>query len=321
MLIALISFAVGLYFVVKGADWLVDGSSAVAKKFKVSDLVIGLTIVAFGTSAPELVINIVSSLKGATDIAIGNVLGSNIFNIAFILGLCALIAPLKVTRGTVWKEIPLSLLAAVLVGIFSADIFLDGHTFSEISRIDGIALLAFFVIFLYYTFGIAKVSGEKVNEEVGAPVVSGKKSFALILAGLLGLVLGGRAVVYGAVEIAEFWGLSEALIGLTIVAIGTSLPELATSIAAVRKNNVDIAVGNVVGSNIFNIFFILGTSATIKSLPFSVGSIVDVWVTIITSLLLFAFMFIGKRHVLERYQGGIFILFYILYIVYLVNRG
>lgn len=320
MLIAAISFVIGLYFVVKGADWLVDGSSAVAKKLKISDLVIGLTIVAFGTSAPELVINIVSSLKGATDIAIGNILGSNIFNVAFILGLCALIAPLKVTKGTVWKEIPLALLAATLVGVFSADILLDNRIFSEISRIDGIALLAFFVIFLYYTFGIAKISGEKVNEEV-TPLMSGKKSVAMILGGLLGLVLGGRAVVYGAVEIAAFWGLSEALIGLTIVAIGTSLPELATSIAAVRKDNVDIAVGNVVGSNIFNVFLILGASATIKPLPFSSGSIVDVWVTILISLLLFVFMFIGKRHILERSQGAVFVLLYILYVVYLVSRG
>ncbi|MBK5215518.1 MAG: calcium/sodium antiporter [Candidatus Pacebacteria bacterium] len=312
---------IGFIFVIKGAGLLVDGASSVAKKFNVSNLVIGLTIVALGTSSPELVVNIISSLNGSTDIAIGNILGSNIFNTIFILGIIAIFYPIKVTKGTVWKEIPFSLLAALMVGIMSADIFLEGRVFSEISRIDGIVLLFFFIIFIYYTFGISKdVSGEMPSDEQ-PKIFTIWKSVFFILLGLAGLVIGGKWVVDGAVLVATKFGMSQSLIGLTIVAIGTSLPELVTSVVAAMKKNVDMAVGNVVGSNIFNVFFVLGTSATIKSLPFNTSSIVDVGMASLASLLLFFFMFIGKKHTLERWQGFLFVLIYIVYIIYIVMRG
>lgn len=312
---------IGFIFVIKGAGLLVDGASSIAKKFNVSNLVIGLTIVALGTSSPELVVNIISSLNGSTDIAIGNILGSNIFNTIFILGIIAIFYPIKVTKGTVWKEIPFSLLAALMVGIMSADILLEGRVFSEISRIDGIVLLFFFIIFIYYTFGISKdISGEMPSDEQ-PKIFSNWKSIMFILLGLAGLVIGGKWVVDGAVFVATKFGMSQSLIGLTIVSIGTSLPELVTSVVAAMKKNVDMAVGNVVGSNIFNVFFVLGTSATIKSLPFNTSSMVDVGMATLASLLLFFFMFIGKKHTLERWQGFLFVLIYISYIIYIVVRG
>lgn len=321
MFITIVLLIIGFFFVIKGAGLLVDGASSVAKKFNVSNLVIGLTIVAFGTSTPELVVNIISSLNGSTDIAIGNILGSNIFNIILVLGVIAIFYPIKVTKGTVWKEIPFSLLAALMVGVMSADMFLEGRVFSEISRIDGIVLLFFFIIFIYYTFGISKDVSSEIPSDEQPKIFSIWKSVLFILLGLAGLVIGGKWVVDGAVFIATKFGMSQSLIGLTIVAIGTSLPELVTSVVAAMKKNVDMAVGNVVGSNIFNVFFVLGTSATIKSLPFNTSSIVDVGMASLASLLLFFFMFIGKKHTLERWQGVLFVLIYIAYIIYIVMRG
>jgi len=315
-----ISFIIGLLFVIKGADFLVDGASALAKKLKISELVIGLTIVAFGTSMPELTVNIFASISGATEIAIGNILGSNIANILLILGVSALIYPLKVTSSTVWKEIPLSLLAAIIIGLMANDIIIDQSNFSALTRIDGLILIGFFIIFIYYTFGIAKVTTG--NESAGnfkersLPV-----SLGLILLGLILLVLGGKWLVSSATELAIFFGVSSSLIGLTIVAVGTSLPELATSAVAAYKKNTDIALGNVVGSNIFNIFWILGISSVIRQLPFQSSSNFDIGVTIFASLLLFVFMFIGKKHILERWQGLMFLLVYILYVFILVIQG
>jgi len=320
MFLNIFLLVVGFIFVIKGADFLVDGASSIARRLKVSSLVIGLTIVAFGTSAPELVVNLVSSINGASDIAIGNILGSNIFNVFFILGIAAIIYPLQVTKGTVWKEIPMSLLAALLVGLLSADRILDGNNFSEISRIDGLVLLSFFIIFIYYTFGISKTQEIKTEDELVKNVPTWK-SILFIIIGLLGLIFGGKWVVESAVFIASSLGMSQSLIGLTIVAIGTSLPELATSIVAVMKRNIDIAVGNVVGSNIFNVFFILGISSFINPIPFNNNSMFDVFMASLASLLLFIFMFIRKKHILERWQGLIFVLIYIGYTVFIILRG
>jgi cation:H+ antiporter len=261
-----ILLVIGFVFLIKGADLLVDGASSVARKLHISNLVIGLTIVAFGTSAPELFVNLYASIQGTTDIAIGNIIGSNIVNMLFILGIAAIIYPLTVTKGTVWKEIPLSLLAAVLVFIMANDVLFDGMSANILTRIDGLVLIAFFIIFLYYTFGIAKTQGDNSPTDTVA-VHSGWKSTGMILLGLVGLVIGGHWIVGSATTIALNLGLSQALIGLTIVAIGTSLPELATSAVAAYKKNSDIAIGNVVGSNIFNIFWILGISAVIHPLP------------------------------------------------------
>ena len=252
----------GFAFLVKGADFLVDGASSIAKKFGISALVIGLTIVAFGTSAPELIVNIFASIQGNTDIAIGNILGSNIANILLILGISAMIYPLAVGKGTVWKEIPLGLLAIIVVAIMANDRLIDGGGFSGLTRIDGFILISFFIIFLYYTFGISKAQGTGEPEESNRiHEYSFFRSGIMVVAGLAGLTLGGKWIVDSAVVIAEQIGLSQAVIGLTIVAIGTSLPELATSAIAAFKKNTDIAVGNIVGSNIFNVFWILGISA------------------------------------------------------------
>ncbi len=310
----------GLIFLIKGADFLVDGASSIAKRLNISTLVIGLTIVAFGTSAPELIVNIFASINGNTDIAIGNILGSNIANILLILGISAVIFPLTVKKGTVWKEIPLALLAVIVVALMVNDALLDGGSFSGLTRIDGFVLIAFFMIFLYYTFGISRVEGVATSE-VTIHRYSLPRACLMVGVGLIGLVVGGKLIVDAAVALASTLGASEALIGLTVVAIGTSLPELATSAVAAYKKNTDIAVGNIVGSNIFNIFWILGVSAIINPLPFPPLLMRDVFMTIFATLLLFIFMFIGKRHTLERWQGVCFIFIYLGYISYLVFRG
>lgn len=311
-------FILGFGALIKGADLLVEGGSSLAKKYGISSFVIGLTIVAFGTSMPELVVNIISSFQGASEIAIGNVIGSNITNILLILGVAAFIYPLTLGRGTVWKALPLSLLAAIMVLILANDKFIDGRLFSELSRIDGLVLIAFFIIFLYYTFGISKVSAEESTKITSMSV---SKSVVFILIGMVGLVVGGKWIVDGAVYIANQLNISQSLIGLTIIAIGTSLPELATSAIAAYKKKADIAVGNVIGSNIFNIFWVLGLSSTINPLSFNLALNQDIIFLIICSILLMMFMFVGKKHILEKWQGATFIFIYIAYVIYLIFRG
>ncbi len=317
MILTYILLPIGFLFLIKGAGFLVDGASSIAKRLGVSALVIGLTIVAFGTSMPELIVSIFASINGSTDIAIGNILGSNIANILLILGISAVIFPLAVKRSTVWKEIPLALLAVVLVGFMANDALIDGGSFSGLTRIDGLVLISFFIIFLYYTFGISRVEAAD-TAEVPIHRYSLTRACLMIGLGLVGLTLGGKWIVDAAVVLATSLGVSQAIIGLTIVAIGTSLPELVTSMVAAYKRDVDIAVGNIVGSNIFNIFWILGVSAVINPLPFSQLLMRDVIMTIVATLLLFVALFIGKRHILERWQGIGFILIYIGYIVLLI---
>ncbi len=308
---------VGFVLLIKGADWLVDGASAIARRFYISDLVIGLTVVAFGTSTPELFVNIIASAKGNTDIAIGNVLGSNISNVFLILGVSAIIYPLSVTKGTVWKGIPFGLLAVIVLAFMANDRLIDGRATSLLTRIDGLILLAFFSIFLYYSFSIATAI-EEMEEQMPGKTRRMALSLWLVLMGLFGLTLGGQWIVNGAVKLATHFGMSESLVGLTIVAVGTSLPELATSAVAAYKKNVEIAVGNVVGSNIFNIFLVLGVSSTIKPLPFQTRSNLDIAVVILSSLLLFLFMFTGKRRSLDRWEGIVFVVLYVVYIAFLI---
>ena len=315
-----ILFVVGFVFLIKGADFLVDGAASIARKFNVSDLVIGLTVVAFGTSSPELFVNIISSIKGNTDIAIGNVLGSNIANVFLILGVSSIIYPLTVGTGTVWKEIPLSLLAALLLGILANDQLIDKASFSSITRIDGLVFLSFFIIFMYYSMSIAKKI-EGMEEHVPTKQYGMVKSLLLVVLGLVGLTLGGQWIVNSAVKLALKFGMSQSLVGLTIVAVGTSLPELATSAVAARKRNAEIAVGNVVGSNIFNVFFVLGISAVVKPLPFQARSNIDVGVVILASLVLFAYMFTGKKRSLDRWEGIIFVLMYAGYLTFVIIQG
>ncbi len=318
MILPLILLVAGFILLIFGADKLVKGASSIANQFGISPLVIGLTIVAFGTSAPEMVVNIFSAINGAPDIAIGNIVGSNMANILLILGVGATIRALQVKNSTVHKEIPFALLAMVVTGFMVNDVFFDASVASQsvLSRIDGLVLICFFCIFLYYTYGISKVEGDQGSVETYSKMTS----LVYIVGGLVGLIIGGKWIVDSAVFLAQLAGLSEGLIGLTIVAVGTSLPELATTIAAVRKGETDIAIGNIVGSNIFNVFWILGITAVIAPLPFNTAANTDVLFTIVATILLFLFMYTGKKHALDRKEGVLFLLLYVGYIIYAVLR-
>ena len=318
-MIDILLLAVGFVVLIKGADFLVEGAASLAKRYRVSELVIGLTIVSFGTSAPELFVSILAGIEGKTDIALGNILGSNIANILLILGLSAVVFPLSVSKGTVWKEIPFGLLAALVLGFMANDRLIDGEQASRLGRIDGLVLLSFFVIFLYYSVGIA-LQVEYAEEHAPSGTISPIKASVLLFVGIAGLALGGHLIVGAAEKIALKFGMSESFVGLTIVALGTSLPELATSVAAAYKRKLEIAVGNVVGSNIFNIFFILGISAVVRPLPFSEASNVDIAMVIGASVLLFITMFTGKKRVLERWEGALFIVGYAAYTVHLISK-
>ena len=307
----------GFFLLIYGANVLVDSASSLAKRYNIPNIVIGLTIVAFGTSAPELVVNVFSAIEGNTSLALGNVIGSNIFNVAVILGISAIIYPLAVKSNTTWIEVPLAFLAALLVIIIANDSLIDRAPASMISRTDGFILLLFFVIFLAYNFQL--IGKGDFSDEIQVKIMKPAKAVLLILAGLALLIAGGRMIVYSAVELATLWGMPERVIGLTIVSVGTSLPELATSVVAARKKNTDIAVGNIVGSNIFNIFFILGLTAVVEPVPFNANAQVDLMVNLTLSILLFAFIFTGKCRRVERWEGIIFICLYIAYLIYLVT--
>lgn len=319
MILTAALFFVGFGLLIKGADYFVSAAASIARKYGISAIVIGLTIVAFGTSAPELAVNVLASLSGSTGIAIGNVLGSNIANILLILGITAAIAPIRALPNTVHKEIPFSFFAALLVLFLANDVRIDGAITDALTRIDGLVLLSFFAIFMYYIVTIAKVESEHEATDV-MQTQSLAITFFILLASLGALVLGGAWVVQGAVVFATYLGISETIIGLTVVAIGTSLPELVTSVVAARKGETDIAIGNIVGSNIFNIFWILGVSAVIAPLPFSSTLDGDIILAIVASLILFATMYVGKRHLIERWQGIAMVVVYCIYIVYLVLK-
>ncbi|MAE68664.1 sodium:proton exchanger [bacterium] len=321
----------GFILLIKGADWLVEGASSIARRLGLSDLMIGLTVVSFGTSAPELIVNIIASFQGSADIAIGNIVGSNISNTMLILGVTALITPLAVQKSTVLKEIPFMLLASLTLLIMANDMIVDGYAQSELSRSDGMAFLGFFIIFIYYTFGLR--NHDVLENGHTKPKMSMFKAWLLFCTGLVGLGVGGNLAVEGAKAIAAMLGLSEALIGLTVVALGTSLPELAASIVAARKGKTDIAIGNIVGSNIFNIFWILGLSAVIKPLPFRPALNFDLLVVAGCTALLFFLIHNGglhhrlllwwkqeKDYILNKFEGGVLLAGYIAYTCYIVFR-
>lgn len=318
LLVSLALFAIGLGVLVYGAEWLVRGASSLARTYGISPLVIGLTIVAFGTSTPELVVSLIAALTGSTEIAIGNVVGSNIANILLILGVSATLMPLVVARSTVWKEIPFALLAMVLVLIFGSDVYLDGAISNTIGRVEGLTLIGIFLIFMYYIVSLAQAGHTDASIEEKEKLTTIASLFYIVL-GLIGLVAGGRILVQEAVQLSTSMGLSEAVIGLTIVAVGTSLPELATSVVAALRKESDIAVGNIVGSNIFNVFWILGLTAVIAPLPVGPGFLIDALVGIFTTFLLFGIMFIGTRHTIDRWQGVGFIALYVGYVGYLIT--
>lgn len=304
----------GFVILIKGADWLVNGASSLAKKHNVSDLAIGLTVVAFGTSAPELVVNVFASIQGHEAIVFGNIIGSNNFNLFIILGVAGLITPLVVQSSTVRKEIPLSFIAIIFLFLLANNFFLSDKQI--MSRIDGLILLTMFGLFLYYVYSQLKSDPEeKVNMDL---VHSHGKIWVLIIIGLTGLVIGGRLVVTSAIGMATALGVSEKIIGLTIVAAGTSLPELATSVVAALKKNNDIAVGNIIGSNIFNIFLILGISSVIKPLGFDQAFNADIYILAFGTIVLLAFMFTGKKKRLDRWEAAILLAVYVAYTVRLI---
>jgi len=308
---------IGLVLLVKGADWLVDGASAIAKRSGISDLVIGLTVVAFGTSMPEFVVNMVSVAEGSTDLAITNILGSNIINTLVILGVTALIWPVTSQERSRKFDIPFSIIAGLLVLAFVTIQSPLGEQGQGISRMGGIILLALFCYFLYSTFRHAKDHPDEVeaSAEVAKPIGIGL-AVILLIVGLAGLVIGGEMIVRSAVQIATNLGVSEAIIGLTVVALGTSLPELATSAIAAFKKNCDIALGNVIGSNIFNVFFVLGTSATVRPLPAYDGIVLDACVVAAGSILVWLFVKTNRQRQVKRWGGAVLLLVYACYLTY-----
>lgn len=324
MLVDILLFLLGIVLIIVGANYLTEGASTLARRMGLSPLVVGLTIVAFGTSAPELIVSLMSALKGNADIAIGNVIGSNIFNILAIGGVTALVAPITITQSTIRREIPLMLLSFLVLFFLSYDTIFagtSGVTENILSRGEGLTLLGFFLIFLTYTFAIAKDAPDDPHAD-HTPI----RSYPLwllvlfILGGLAALIYGGDLFVSSASSIARTFGMSESFIGLTIVAAGTSLPELATSVAAALKKQPEIAVGNIVGSNIFNIFLILGVSSTIT--PIRIGGVtaLDFLVMIVAGLMLYIFAVLFGQRVVKRSEGAILALSFIAYTVYLIMQ-
>lgn len=317
----------GVLLLFKGASYFVSGSASIARRFGISTLIIGLTLVAFGTSFPEFMVSFTASLKGANDITIGNIVGSNIFNLLVILGISALLGVLPVRSSTVWHEIPFSLLAALALWIVINDPLFKNGVASQVSFSEGLLFILFFVIFVAYTISVAvrqkaetkTVRGEFVEEVTMIYIKSLPKALIATILGLIAITLGGILLVESSIEIAEFFGVSQALIGLTVATVGTSLPELATSIVAVYKKEADISVGNIVGSNIFNIFFVGGVSALPHVLTVDPRMSVDtVFLIIVTAI---AFILIVTRKKVSRVEGGILLSLYALYLGYIFWRG
>ncbi|MCX4263523.1 MAG: calcium/sodium antiporter [Muribaculaceae bacterium] len=318
-----ILLVVGLVLILCGANYLTDGSAAIARRFGISDLIVGLTIVAFGTSAPELTISIMSAAAGNTGMAIGNVVGSNIFNTLVIIGVVAMVRPLKIERTIMSNEIPLVVVASVVLLAMGCSQWLDG-TAPVISRVSGIVLLLFFAIFMRYVFASAKHERPDTtkSEEVSAKRrPSMWMSCVMLVGGLAALIYGGDMFVDSASAIARQLGVSDAVVGLTIVAAGTSLPELATSVVAAVKGNNGIAVGNVIGSNIFNVFLVLGAAATVRPLPFGGITVTDLLVMTGSAVLFLTFGWFFGNRTITRVEGGILSACYIAYMIYLVSQA
>ena len=316
MIISILLLIVGFVLLIKGADIFVDGASSTALNLKVSKMVIGLTIVAFGTSAPEFAVSIKALLSGSSDIVLGNVVGSNILNILLILGISSLFSSMVVKDNTVKKEIPLTILFSVLLTVLSFDNIFDKNITNVITRTDGIVILLFFIVFIYYLASIARDNKEE-NEE--APYKIGK-SLLFVLIGLVGIVAGSNLVVDNASAIAKALNVSEKMISLTIVAFGTSLPELVTSVQAARKHENDIAIGNIIGSNIFNIGIVIGLPcALIGNINVGTFNYIDMFTMIGAAVLLFLLTF--KKRKLDKSEGLIMLLIFIVYYGYVIIGG
>ena len=310
---------IGFIILIKGADFFVDGASSIAKIAKMPTLLIGLTIVAFGTSAPEAAVSINAALKGSNDIAIGNIIGSNIFNLLVAVGLSAMIRPIKVQKTTIIKEYPLSIYSVALLIILSLDNLFAGNDANLLTRGDGRILLLGIGVFMFYLIEMAVLSKEaddEVEEIVKLPL---SKSIIFSILGLVGIVFGGDMVVKSATDIALHVGMSETLVGLTIVAVGTSLPELVTSVTAARKGESDIAIGNIIGSGLFNIFFVLGVSATIHPIAVSSKLIFDFIILAIVTVISHVFAYSKKEF--DKKEGFALTAMYIAYMVYIIIRN
>ncbi len=312
----IILLILGLVVLIVCAEWLVSGASSLARRFKVSDLTIGLTVVAFGTSAPELVVNLFASTTAHQDIVFGNILGSNNFNLFIILGIAGLILPLKVQVSTVWKEIPMSLAALVIMYLMVNIPSADGAR--TLGRVDGIILLSLFVLFQYYVYHQSKnYEPEHAGHKDSSPLF---RTVIFLVLGLAGLVIGGRMVVSNAVVLAKAMGISEKIIGLTIIAAGTSLPELATSVVAAYKKNADIAVGNIIGSNIFNILLIGGLVSVVKPVNYSPIFNTDIYILAAGTILLFITMFTSQKHKIDRWEAGLLLALYVGYTTFIILK-
>ena len=310
MLISILLLILGFVIVIKGADFLIDGASSLAKKMSISEIAIGLTIVAFGTSAPELIVNIFASLGGHHEITFGNILGSNIFNILMVLGVAGIISTIVVRRNTILKEIPFLLIATLMA--FGLALWN-----SDLSLLDGIILLLFLLIFFIYVIGFLKAKpllGSDIKER------SYGITFLMMISGIIGLFFGGKFVVDNAVKIATQFGVSQKFIGLTIVALGTSLPELVTSVLAIKKGRNDLAIGNVIGSNLFNILLVLGVSSIIAPIQYDIALNIDFIFLSVITIMLFITMFIGKKHKLTKIESVFFVALYFVYLVFLFVR-
>lgn len=320
MLMEYVLFVVGFFLLIFGAEWLIDGASKLASRLGVSSLIIGLTVVAFGTSLPELVVSLYSAANDAPELAVGNILGSNIANTLLILGVVAVITPVYVHRKVVWREVLFNIAASVLLLLLVVgEQFLDPNAIVGLSRFDGIILVSYFVLFIVYAFRKHHLHALAVeNKPKGKKKTKISASVGMITLGIIGLVVGGQWIVDGAISISEYLGVGEGFIGLTIVALGTSMPELAASIAAIRKKKVDIAVGNVVGSNLFNILWVLGLTAVVQPIEFSTVQVVNTALVAIASITLFALLTIGKRkHQLSGLEGLALLSFYAFYMIIL----
>ena len=314
MILNILLLIIGLALVVGGANFLTDGAASIAKRFRLSDLVIGLTVLAFGTSAPELTVCLMAALKGSADIAIGNVIGSNIFNILAIVGITALIMPLTMSNSTIRIEIPLTILSSAVLFFMANDRLFDMAGENVITRTEGFVLLAFFLIFLFYTFNMSK--GEESPGQVRQFALP--LSIIMVIGGLVALVFGGDLFVDNAAMLAGRMGVSESVVAITIVAGGTSLPELVTTLVAAIKKRPGMAIGNIVGSNLFNILLILGVSSSISPIRIQGITVVDYGIFILSAILLYVFgLFFGDKTI-KRFEGSILLSLFICYTVYLV---
>ncbi|WP_164214419.1 calcium/sodium antiporter [Virgibacillus sp. YIM 98842] len=316
---AYILLVIGFVLLIKGADYFVDGSSNIAGLLQVPSILIGLTIVAFGTSSPEATVSIIAALEGSADVALGNIVGSNIFNLTLVVGAAAILYPLTVQSETTKKEIPFTLLASGVLLVLISDIFLQGLSENSISRSDGIILLLFLSIFMYYIIETAMSSRSNGSNANPPNDVKWGKSILITILGLAAIIFGGQMVVTNGTEIAYALGMSETLVGLTIIAIGTSLPELVTSITAALKKESEIALGNIVGSNIFNILFVLGASSVITPLSVNNKIFADVYMMIILTILLLIFSRTNYR--IGKREGIMLVLSYVIYMIFIILRN